>query len=113
MKRGKILLVMCCCAVMASNAAAVISSDAAGNWAIEIPETEFVPYATANYGASSSIAIPMVTIMAPAKGYVMTTAETAGEAVFEIPFTFAQPLVTCGLDFGTLINSNGDNDGYV
>ena len=55
----------------------------------------------------------MVTIMAPAKGYMMTTAETAGEATFDIPFTFAQPLVTCGLDFGTLINSTGGNDGYV
>ena len=92
---------------------AEISADAAGNWAIEIPETQFVPYATAKYGASSSSVIPMVTIMAPAKGYRMTTAETAGEATFEIAFTFAQPLVTCGLHFGTLINSTGGNDGYV
>ncbi len=92
---------------------AEISGDATGNWAIEIPETQFVPYATAKYGASSSSAIPMATIMAPAKGYRMTTAETAGEATFDIPFTFAQPLVTCSLYFGTLINSTGGNDGYV
>ena len=92
---------------------AEISGDTTGNWAIEIPETQFVPYATAKYGASSSSEIPMVTIMAPAKGYRMTTAETAGEATFDIPFTFAQPLVTCSLYFGTLINSTGENDGYV
>ena len=90
-----------------------ISADVAGNWAIEIPETQFVPHATKKYGASSSSEIPMVTIMAPVKGYVMTTAESAGEATFDIPFTFAQPLITCGLDFGTLINSTGGNDGYV
>ena len=91
----------------------MIGGDAAGNWVIEIPETRFVPYATERFGAKSSTAIPMVTIMAPAKGYMMTTAETSGEATFEIPFTFAQPLITCGLDFGTLINSTGGNDGYV
>ena len=92
---------------------AVIGGDPAGNWAIEIPETRFVPYATQKFGASSTSEIPMVTIMAHVKGYMMTTAETAGEAKFEIPFTFAQPLITCGLDFGTLINSTGSHDGYV
>ena len=47
MKTGKVLLlVVYFCAVMTSSAVAVISGDAAGNWAIEIPETQFVPYAT-------------------------------------------------------------------
>ena len=98
---------------LAQDPVSVISGDAVGKWAIEIPETRFVPYATENYGASSSSEIPMVTIMAPVKGYVMTTAKTAGVATFNIPFKFAQPLITCGLNFGTLINSTGGNDGYV
>ena len=52
MSTGKLLLATCCCAAMTGSAVAQISGHGAGNWAIEIPETRFVPYATAKYGAS-------------------------------------------------------------
>ena len=56
----------------------------------------------------------MATLLDPVKGYHFTTNQTPpDEAYLDIPFTFDQPLVTCRLDYGSVVNSYGSNYGWV
>ena len=111
-----ILLVTVCCAAMGSVAGAVITGDAGGNFNVFGEASTFVQDMIVDYGASSSY---MATLFDAAKGIHYTTTDTTGGPVpndlgyLYIPFTFAQPLETCRLDYGTVVNDTGSNWGYV
>ena len=111
MKMFKILLTMCCGAAMAGSGAAMIIGDADGNYYVEGPAYYFVDWAVAEHAATTT---GMATLLDPSKNYHFTTAETPpSEAFLDIPFTFAQPLVTARLDYGSVVNSSGSNYGWV
>ena len=106
MKIFKMLLVMCCCAAMASSAAAVITGDAGGNFNIVGEASDFVNWASTNHSVSvESGQTMMQTILDVGKGYHYTTSPTtSNQSDLDILFTFAKPLVTCRLDYGSVID---------
>ena len=111
MRKFRVLLVVCCCAAITSNAVAEITGDTGGNFYVEGPADDFVSWATASHGATST---GMASLLDPVKNYHFTTAQTVpSEAYLDIPFAFAQPLVSARLDYGSVVNSTGLNFGWV
>ena len=107
MKKFRILLAVCCCvAIMASASAGIITGDAGGNFNVEGPADDFVNWASTNHSVSvESGQTMMQTILDADKRYHYTTSPTiSNQSDLDILFTFDQPLVTCRLDYGSVID---------
>ena len=115
MKIFEMLLVMCCCAAITSSAAAVITGDAGGNFHVEGEASDFVNWASTNHAVSVLPGQTMMqTILDTAKGYHYTTSpSTQSQADLDILFRFDQPLLTCRLDYGSVVDESQSLDAFV
>ena len=92
-----------------------ITGDAAGNFHVVGEASDFVNWADSNFVVSvESGQTMMQTILDTGKGYHYTTSPSNNaQADLDIVFRFDQPLVTCQLDYGTVIDESQSSDAFV
>jgi hypothetical protein len=116
MSKFRISLVACCCVAMTTVVGAdVIGSDPSGNYYVEGEASDFVNWASTNHSVSVLAGQTMMqTIFATDKGFHYTTAPTnLAQADMDIQFQFERPLVTCRLDYGSVIDQAQTGDAFV